>query len=156
VNWPLEQSWQPLTADSPAGDALPPGQLKQDDSPVLPWYLPAAQSVQLDTAPAETLPCAQLVQLDAEAAEYFPDAQSSDLSVRPVAEQYAPAVQAEHDPWPCWAWKDPIAQLWQVPPIVEYWPAAQSVQSLAEDFPVPVEALPAAQSSQLVEPVLAW
>ncbi len=56
VNWPLEQSWQLLAVDWPAGDALPPGQLKQDDSPVLPWYVPAAQSVQLDTAPADTLP----------------------------------------------------------------------------------------------------
>ncbi len=72
VNMPAEQSEQSVEAVLPANDAFPPPQSMQDDQPVFSWYLPAAQSVQLETAPAEIFPASQLVQADADAAEYSP------------------------------------------------------------------------------------
>ena len=72
VNMPAEQSEQSVEAVSPANDAFPPAQSMQDDWPVFSWYLPAAQSMQLETAPAEIFPASQLVQADADAAEYSP------------------------------------------------------------------------------------
>ena len=64
---------------------------------MLASYLPAAQSVQLETAPAEIVPAAQSVHAEAADAEYFPAPQSPDLSVRPVVKQYDPAGHAVHE-----------------------------------------------------------
>ena len=72
MNLPAKQSEQSVEAVMPANDALPPAQSMQDDWPVLVWYLPASQSVQLETAPAEIFPASQLVQAEADAAEYSP------------------------------------------------------------------------------------
>ena len=76
---------------------MPPAQSVHDDCPELASYLPAAQSVQLETAPAEIVPAAQSLQAEAADAEYWPGAQLAVLSVRPVVEQYDPAGHAVHE-----------------------------------------------------------
>jgi hypothetical protein len=102
-------------------------------------YLPAAQSVQVlsEEAPGvvEYLPAAQWMQTEAAAAEYLPATQLLQTSPVCAGEpKYLPAAQLSHV---------------GAPGVMEYLPAAQSVQVLSEA----VEYVPAAQSLQTLDVV---
>ncbi len=81
--------------------------------------------------------------------------QSAELVLAATPEW--PNAQFTQNDSPELAWNLPEAHCVQLDAeAAEYRPAAQSIQSLAEDLPVPAALFPAAQSSQLVEPTLAW
>ena len=100
VNLPAGHAVQSVEAVFPAIDDVPAAQLAQLEEPVFAWYVPAAQSVQLDTDPLEIFPASQLVQAEAEAAEYLPSGQAAVTAASPPVAQYDPAVQPPQEPWP--------------------------------------------------------
>ena len=102
--------------------------------PVAVWYLPVPQATHDDDDVAEAyFPAAHDKQALAPDELYFPEAHASvHAEVRPVAELYFPALQAEHDDSPDDDAYVPTAQLVQLDaPAAEYLPRAHaSVQAV--------------------------
>ena len=96
----------------------------QVDAPVVDWYVPRAQLVQMLAPDAVYVPTAQIEQLDLPALLWkVPDAQLVQI-LAPTIDEYVPPPQLTHS---------------DAPTLSEYVPAAQLVQDMeAEAAKVPL------------------